>query len=115
MTRYMAGGKGKLTTNEVLSIHEDKAGIIWIDTHLGGLNRFDWRTGLFSVITRQEGIPGTSIVGITSDGAGNLWLSTNEGICQIDPTPEPFIVMKFRMACPVTTSSITPFFDSPAN
>lgn len=85
ITRYRAGGKGKLTTNEVLSIHEDKAGIIWIGTHLGGLNRFDWRTGLFTVITREEGIPGTSIVGITSDGTGKLWLSTNEGLCRVDP------------------------------
>lgn len=83
--RYMAGGKGKLSTNDVLSIHEDKAGIIWIGTHLGGLNWFDWRTGLFSVITREEGIPGTNIVGVTSDGTGMLWLSTNEGICRVDP------------------------------
>src|SRR5205823_3964046 len=84
--RYVAGSKGKLTTNDVLSIHEDKQGIIWIGTHLGGLNWFNWRTGLFSAIAREEGLPGTSIIGITSDKAGKLWLSTNEGICRIDPT-----------------------------
>ncbi|GAB4012505.1 hybrid sensor histidine kinase/response regulator transcription factor [Spirosoma migulaei] len=85
LIRYMAGGKGKLTTNDVLSIHEDKEGTIWIGTHLGGLHWFNWRTGIFSVISREEGIPGTSIVGITSDGTGKLWLSTNEGLCQVDP------------------------------
>ena len=86
VVRYRAGGKGKLTTDDVLSIHEDKQGTIWIGTHLGGLNWFNWRTGVFSVITPEEGIPGTGIVGITSDGAGKLWLSTNEGICRVDPT-----------------------------
>ncbi len=86
ITRYTAGGNGKLNTNAVLSIHEGQDGIIWIGTHLGGLNRLDWRTGLFSAITRQEGIPGSSVLGITTDKDGLLWLSTNEGLCRIDPT-----------------------------
>ena len=85
LNRYMAGAKGGLNTNDVLSIHEDRDGIIWIGTHMGGLNRFDWRTGLFSAITHQEGIPGSSVIGITSDAAGCLWLSTNAGLCRVDP------------------------------
>jgi signal transduction histidine kinase/ligand-binding sensor domain-containing protein/CheY-like chemotaxis protein/AraC-like DNA-binding protein len=85
LTRYTAGPAGSLNTNDVLAIHEDRDGIIWVGTHMGGINRFDWRTGLFSAITHQDGIPGTSVIGITSDAAGHLWLSTNAGLCRVDP------------------------------
>ncbi|GAB3278924.1 two-component regulator propeller domain-containing protein [Larkinella harenae] len=85
MIRYSAGDLGELSTNEVLTLYEDDAGIIWIGTHRGGLNRFDPRTGLFSVISHQDGIPGNTIVGITGDASGQLWLSTNAGLCRINP------------------------------
>ncbi|WP_227687057.1 hybrid sensor histidine kinase/response regulator [Spirosoma arboris] len=83
--RYTAGGKGRLTSNEVEAIYEDKDGIIWIGTHLGGVNRFDPKTGLFSAITKQDGIRGNNVVGVTSDNAGNIWLSTDKGLSRIDP------------------------------
>ena len=85
LTHFSAGPKGHLSSNNVLSIYEDKDLGIWIGTHLGGLNYFDFRTGLFSVISPQEGIPGNSIVGITGDASGNIWLSTDEGLCRVDP------------------------------
>ena len=85
ITRFTAGPKGRLSSNNVLSIYEDRDMGIWIGTHLGGLNRFDFRTGLFSVITPQEGIPGNSIVGITGDESGKIWLGTDEGLCRVDP------------------------------
>ena len=85
MTQFRAGPKGQLSSNNVLSMYEDKDMNIWFGTHLGGLNRFDFRTALFSVITPQEGIPGNSIVGITGDESGQIWLSTDEGLCRVDP------------------------------
>ncbi|GAB3335261.1 hybrid sensor histidine kinase/response regulator transcription factor [Larkinella ripae] len=85
MTRYSAGAQGQLSSNDVRSIHEDRDGTIWIGTHRGGLNRFDYRTGLFSAITHQDGIPGNAIIGIIDDASGNLWLSTNEGLCRVNP------------------------------
>ncbi|MBO0935755.1 response regulator [Fibrella sp. HMF5335] len=85
-TRFVAGPRGQLSTNDVESIYEDKAGTVWVGTHLGGLNRFNPRTGLFSVITQADGIPGNSILGITGDDSGQLWLSTDKGLCRFDPT-----------------------------
>ncbi|HEY0108965.1 MAG TPA: two-component regulator propeller domain-containing protein, partial [Fibrella sp.] len=84
-TRYTDGPKGHLSSNDVQSIYEDKEGVIWIGTHLGGLNRFDPKTGLFSVITHQDGIPGNSVLAITSDESGHIWLSTDDGLCRVDP------------------------------
>ncbi|RAJ93071.1 signal transduction histidine kinase [Larkinella arboricola] len=85
MTRYSAGLKGHLSSNDVRCIYEDKDGVIWIGTHLGGLNRFDEKTGQFTAITHQDGIPGSTIVGITGDDSGNLWLSTHDGLCRVNP------------------------------
>lgn len=83
--RYKAGPNGQLTSNEVQAIYEDKDGIIWIGTHLGGLNRFDPQTGLFTAITKQHGIRGNSVVGITSDNTGAIWISTDKGLSKITP------------------------------
>jgi signal transduction histidine kinase/CheY-like chemotaxis protein/streptogramin lyase/AraC-like DNA-binding protein len=85
MTRYSAGPKGHLSSNDVRTIYEDQDRIIWIGTHRGGLNRFDPRTGLFSTITHQDGIPGTTIIGIVGDESGHLWLSTHDGLCRVNP------------------------------
>ncbi len=83
--RYAAGPAGSLTSNDVQSIYEDKAGIIWIGTHGGGVNRFDPQTGLFSAVTRQDGLPGNTVAAIISDQMGHLWLSTDKGLCRYDP------------------------------
>lgn len=82
--RYRAGPQHRLNSNDILSIYEDNTGIIWLGTQQGGLNRFDPQTGLFSAITTREGLPGNTVMGITSDAGGDLWLSTNKGLCRLD-------------------------------
>jgi signal transduction histidine kinase/ligand-binding sensor domain-containing protein/DNA-binding response OmpR family regulator len=84
-TRYTAGPEGHLNSNDVQTIYEDKQGIIWVGTQLGGLNRFDPRSGLFSAITTNDGLPSNNVVGITSDNSGNIWLSTDKGLCRFSP------------------------------
>jgi ligand-binding sensor domain-containing protein/signal transduction histidine kinase len=85
-THYTAGPQaGRLKNNEVLTFFEDKAGALWVGTNQGGLNRFDPQTGLFSAITTRQGLPSNRVVGIRSDDSGNLWLSTNHGLCRYEP------------------------------
>ena len=85
LSRYTAGGKNHLNTNDVLTIYEDDAGILWLGTQQGGLNRFDPKTGIFSAITTRNGLLSNTIVGITSDNDGHLWLSTDKGLCRYNP------------------------------
>ena len=82
---YTAGPKNRLNSNDVQTIYEDDAGVIWVGTNQGGLNRFDAKTGLFSALTTREGLPSNTVVGITSDAGGHLWLGTNKGLCRFDP------------------------------
>lgn len=74
-----------MNSNDIQTIHEDDADVVWVGTNQGGVNRFDARTGRFSAITTREGLPSDNIMGITSDQAGHLWISTDKGLCRFDP------------------------------
>ncbi|MCW9094366.1 MAG: ATP-binding protein [Ignavibacteriaceae bacterium] len=69
--------------NFILSIYEDKSGVLWIGTNHGGLNKFDRETGQF---TCYKNIPGDStslsynkVWSIYEDSKGNLWVGTSHG------------------------------------
>ncbi len=53
---------------------------IWCGTEGRGLSRLDIRTGRFSHVTAEDGLPNGVIYGILPDKRGNLWLSTNSGL-----------------------------------
>ncbi|MBI3189089.1 MAG: hypothetical protein HYZ33_00415 [Ignavibacteriales bacterium] len=82
-----------LSSNHLLSICEDPNGdenILWIGTDGGGLNRFDKRSGVFTHFTTENGLPNNVVYGIFSDRSGNLWMSTNRGLCRFNPRENTF-------------------------
>ncbi len=82
--------KGRFSDNNVLSIHQDKKGTIWLGTYGGGLNRFDPGKEEFYTYTTQNGLAHNVIFGILEDNEGNLWLSTSNGLSKFDPVNEKF-------------------------
>ncbi len=74
-----------LNNDYVFSIYEDDDGILWLGTWGGGLNRFDKRRHTFRAFTTADGLPSNAIYGILADEAGNLWMSTNNGLCRFNP------------------------------
>ncbi len=85
-----------LSSDEVLSILEDRAGTLWIGTHSGGLNRLlPGSSGSpedvsFRHYTTEDGMPSNVVYGILEDGRGLLWMSTNRGLSRFDPQAETF-------------------------
>jgi PAS domain S-box-containing protein len=81
-----------LSNSDVFYIHEDHKDRIWIATSGGGLNLFhhDDRTGRswFSFYDRENGLPGDVVFSILEAGNGNLWLGTDNGLCNFDPDRE---------------------------
>ncbi len=71
-----------LSNNTVVSLFNDSRNHFWIGT-LGGLNYFDPQTGNFYAITEDNGLPNNVINAIEQDDDGNLWVSTNRGLCAI--------------------------------
>ncbi|HEV8538751.1 MAG TPA: ATP-binding protein, partial [Bacteroidota bacterium] len=77
-----------LSHNHVLSIREDPfdpGRYLWVGTEGGGLNRLEKQTGMFQRITKEQGLPDNVVYSILADRHGNLWMSTNQGICRMDP------------------------------
>jgi serine phosphatase RsbU (regulator of sigma subunit)/ligand-binding sensor domain-containing protein len=79
-----------LSNDYIFSIHEDRFGMLWISTWGGGLNKFDRNSETFRYYTEADGMPDDAIYGMLEDDQGNLWLSTNNGLCRFDPKLESF-------------------------
>ncbi|MBL7859024.1 MAG: hypothetical protein JNM57_15135 [Cyclobacteriaceae bacterium] len=58
---------------------------IWIGSWGGGLSLYDSVHQHFRHFGEREGLPNAVVYGILEDKSGNLWLSTNEGLCVFDP------------------------------
>ncbi len=73
------------------SIYEDPDGMLWLGTYGGGLNRFDPKTGQFTVYTENNsGLSNNAVYATLPDEHGNLWLSTNAGVCRFNPRSNTF-------------------------
>jgi len=72
-----------ISSNEVRAIFQDSKNTIWIGTESGGLNKYlgDQK---FQSITKQDGLIANSVMGITEDHSGLLWISSYEGISQLN-------------------------------
>jgi len=74
-----------VSNNNINYFYDDRKGTVWIGTKGGGLNRFDKRSERFIAYTTIDGLPDNTVYGILNDNNGNLWLSTNKGICKFTP------------------------------
>ncbi|MEP7144470.1 MAG: two-component regulator propeller domain-containing protein, partial [Ferruginibacter sp.] len=97
--RHKPGDSTSLLANEILSIHEDKKGNLWIGTSGGSLSLYDRKKDHFSHYP-SVGAPNTIrnnvIRAVSSDFNGNIWIAHFDGIDILDPqtkivTPVPFI------------------------
>lgn len=83
--------RNSLNYNHVSCLLDDPAApekYLWIATKGGGLNRLDKMTGDFFHLTVKDGLPDDVVYGILTDGAGNIWGSTNKGIFCMTPAAD---------------------------
>jgi len=64
---------------------EDSKNRLWFGTRGGGLLLLDREKDKFLAFTKVDGLPSNTIHAIEEDDAGNLWLSTNNGISRFHP------------------------------
>lgn len=77
---HLTEADGMLHEN-VLSLAEDRNGVIWIGTD-AGLTKFDGES--FFHYTEAEGLMNTSVNAIQIDTDGVFWLGTEEGLIRFD-------------------------------
>lgn len=79
-----------LSSDHVISLHLDKLGNLWVGTFGGGLNQFEIKSGTITRYTEDEGLANNTIFGIEEDNAGNLWMSTSNGLARFNPSTKSF-------------------------
>jgi signal transduction histidine kinase/CheY-like chemotaxis protein/ligand-binding sensor domain-containing protein/HPt (histidine-containing phosphotransfer) domain-containing protein len=77
-----------LSDDAVFALHVDRAGEVWVGTAVGGLDHVVGSSSAPQAV-HFENVAGSpesgAVYGIESDGADNLWLSTNNGLARFDP------------------------------
>jgi signal transduction histidine kinase len=79
--------QGRLSSNAVRSVTEDRAGRIYFGTDRG-LDRFDPNTNQWTHFTMQDGLAGNVISKVLSDHNGFIWIASEGGISRFDPRKE---------------------------
>lgn len=72
------GPEHGLSGRPVWTIHEDRAGIIWVGIRGSGLARFTGER--FEAVGKAEGFAATSVFDITEDDEDRLWVATDDGL-----------------------------------
>ncbi|HEY9262829.1 hybrid sensor histidine kinase/response regulator transcription factor [Chitinophaga sp.] len=88
--RHRAGDSSSLRANEVLALHEDKAGNLWIGTSGGGLSLYDRKKDAFIHFPLHADAPqlppNAVIMHISSDSSGRIWMAQFENLFMLDPS-----------------------------
>ncbi len=70
-----------LTSLSTKCCHEEQDGTLWLGTAGNGLYRF--KNGVFKAYTSRDGLFDNYVWSILEDGAGYLWMSSDQGIWRI--------------------------------
>lgn len=85
--RYKPNDPSKLQTNEILSLHEDRSGNLWIATSGGSLSLYDRKKDAFISIPAGEQpgvIPNNVIMDVCTDFEGKVWVAHYSGVSLVD-------------------------------
>ena len=86
--------ESSLSDGWITDIVEDQQGYLWIGTRQGGLNRFDPRSGLFTVFrhdpTDSLSLSNNHINALMVDKTGTLWAGTDSDLDQFNSANNTF-------------------------
>lgn len=85
--RYKLDNPKSTQLEKIISIIEDRSGTIWLGGNGSGLYRLESDRNnhfVFKNYTTRHGLPNNTITGMTEDGQGNLWLTTNDGVSRLN-------------------------------
>ncbi len=79
-----------ISSTRINTLFKDDSGDLWIGTFGGGLNKYNVKENSFTFYNSKDGLPGNNILGITQDGANNLWISSSNGISKFNLSNKSF-------------------------
>ena len=73
----------QIPIQSILDAHESADGVLWLASNGMGLCRWDWKKGKVpEILNKTDGLPSDIIYRIEEDNHGNLWMSTDDGLCR---------------------------------
>lgn len=92
--QYDPTDDSSLSSNNVLVTYIDSAGVLWIGTSDGGLNRFDRVKKSFTHFRHdsndRNSLPSNHVNAIYEDKSGRFWIGTTGGLSLMDRTSGTF-------------------------
>lgn len=85
--KHIKDSPKSLSGNYVISLHCDVNGYLWAGTYGNGVNMLvsDKKSGTFKRITSNDGLPNNIVYAIVEDDNGDLWFTTDYGLCRYNP------------------------------
>ncbi len=74
----------KVCRDVVTCFYQETKNTLWFGTAGSGLLRLNLKNGTVRVFSRKQGLPNNYVYGILPDKKGNIWLSTNRGLCRFN-------------------------------
>ncbi|MEI6141291.1 MAG: two-component regulator propeller domain-containing protein, partial [Mariniphaga sp.] len=87
---YNPDENNRISSNSIYTLFEDSKKHIWIGTSGGGVTIYDSGSGIFSQLSKKDGLAGNDVYGILEDKAGTIWLSTENGLSAYTPSLNSF-------------------------
>lgn len=86
IAHYWPQGQGRhhLPTNHVRHLTTDQKGVFWIATADAGMIKWDRKQNTWEQVSRQNGLRSNDIYAVYEDDFNHLWLSSENGLIQID-------------------------------
>ena len=73
-----------LRDNDIVSLYQDRGGVLWVGTHDGGASHWNPRSWLLGHY-RSDAFRDTQVLAFADDGAGKVWVGTiGAGLVEID-------------------------------
>lgn len=88
---YIPTLENGLTSNAILSLHEDVNGNIWVGTRGGGLNMYQKTLDTFKNFKDANATNPKIISSIEEDMDGNIWMSTRDGLTMFNLKTQRFM------------------------
>lgn len=83
-TPYTLKELPSLSSNQTLTLHEDKFGFLWVGTQSGGLNVFKVINGTITdkidALSSSVHLPALNVRSIVEDNFNNIWIGTSNGL-----------------------------------
>jgi ligand-binding sensor domain-containing protein len=89
------GNPNTLSDDTVLAVYRDRAGVLWVGTGFGGLDRLDPVSNTFAHYRHDPAnhgsLSGDEVHCIYRDAGGTLWVGTDGGLDRLDPASGTFV------------------------